>query len=77
LFLNAVPHSTTTNGAFSSRTDWITRLRSPARISSGPIGSPARYYSSSLSSCSLTFSTSFSWNSFASASMSAGMSATT
>ena len=60
LFLNAEPQMTGTNGASSLRTDSMTRLRSAALISSSVIASPPRYFSSSLSSASLTFSMSFS-----------------
>ena len=76
LFLNAVPQTTGTNGAASLRTDSIARLRSAALSSASVIVSPLRYFSSSLSSDSLAFSTSFSWYAFASSSMSAGMSTT-
>ncbi|MNC89610.1 hypothetical protein D3C83_55730 [compost metagenome] len=60
MFLNADPQMTTTNAVGSSRTDLTTRLRSAALISASEISSPFRYFSSSLSSCSLTFSSSFS-----------------
>ena len=67
---------TTTKAVSSLRTDLITRLRSAALISASVISWPPRYFSSSLSSCSLTFSISFSRYSWASAIMSAGMSDT-
>ncbi len=76
LFLKAVPQITGTKGASSSRTEVMTRLRRAARISSSLIASPPRYFSSSLSSASLTFSMSFSRYCCASASMSSGMSPT-
>ena len=60
LFLNAEPQMTGTNGAPSLRTDSMARLRSAALISSTVSASPPRYFSSSLSSASLTFSISFS-----------------
>jgi len=74
LFLNADPQMTGTNGAFSWRTDSIVRLRMAALISSSRIGSPWRYFSSSLSSASLAFSIRCSRYSWAWASRSAGMS---
>jgi hypothetical protein len=76
LFLNAEPQMTTTKGASSSRTDLMTRLRRAALISSSLMGAPLRYFSSSLSSCSLTFSISFSRYCCASAIISAGISDT-
>ena len=44
----------------SLRTDSMVRWRSAALISSSVMASPLRYFSSSLSSASLTFSMSFS-----------------
>jgi hypothetical protein len=77
LFLNADPQITGTKvGCLSSRTEAIVRARSARLISSSPISSPLRYFSSSLSSLSLTFSMSFSRYSAASSCMSAGISST-
>ena len=59
-------------GCLSSRTDTTQRARSAALISASVIVSPPRYFSSSRSSDSLTFSISFSRYSCALACRSAG-----
>ena len=57
LFLKAEPQMTGTNGAsLRPCTDLFTRRRRAALISASVISSPLRYFSSSASSASLTFS---------------------